>query len=377
MNLRATPLAFPLEALALLTCAIACTSPAQSDAQDPGPVVPPRHPVLKAGKPVPSLPGEVRLRNVRQITSGGENAEAYWSNDGKKLIMQSKVPPYECDQIFVHDLETGKVDLVSTGKGRTTCAYFMQGDRRILFSSTHLVDDKCPPPVMRVGGKYVWPIYAGYDIFTAKPDGSDLVRLTDHAGYDAEATVCPVTGTIVFTSTRDGDLELYSMEPDGSNLRRLTDRVGYDGGAFFSHDGSKLVLRSGFPADEADQRAYKEFLQNGLVVPSQMDITVVDRDGKNFRRVTDNKKANFAPFWHPDDRRIAFASNLNDDRGRNFEIFLIGEDGKGLEQITFNDTFDGFPMFSPDGKRIVFASNRLAAREGDTNVFVAEWVETP
>jgi Tol biopolymer transport system component len=330
---------------------------------------------VAAGKPVPDLPGEPCLRNVRQLTFGGENAEAYWSNDGRKLVFQSTRPPYECDQILVLDLASGATEMVSTGKGRTTCGYFLQGDQRILYSSTHLADEACPERVFRVDGRYVWAIYPSYDIFTARPDGSDVQRLTSTPGYDAEATVCPVTGRIVFTSVRDGDLEIYSMEPDGSDLMRLTRRVGYDGGPFFSHDGSKIVLRSGFLDTEEATAEYVGFLRKGLVVPTALEITVMNRDGSGFRRVTDNGKANFAPYFHPDDRRIVFASNQNDPKGRDFDIYIIGTDGQNQIRLTNNPTFDGFPMFSPDGRYLAFASNRFAGAEGETNLFVAEWVE--
>ncbi len=333
---------------------------------------------IKAGKPVPNLEGEIYFKNVRQLTFEGENAEAYWSNDGKKLIFQSNAPPFKCDQIFVLDLETGIKNLVSTGKGRTTCAYFLKGDEKIVYASTHLADENCPPPVFRKNGKYVWGLYPGYDVFIANADGSGLKALTETPGYDAEATVCPVTGEIVFTSVRDGDLELYSVSPDGSNLKRLTNRPGYDGGAFYSHDGTKLVQRSGYFANDEEKKAYFDLLKENLVQPSQMEITVLDRDGSNFKKVTDNGKANFAPFWHPDNKRILFSSNLNDPRGRNFEIYIIDEDGKNRKQITNNPSFDGFPMFSPDGKYLVFASNRYnKPGSRDTNVFVAEWVEQP
>ncbi len=341
------------------------------------PVMPAADFAIRAGRPVEPIDGETRLRNVRQLTFGGENAEAYWSGDGTKLIFQSKRPPFDCDQIFVIDLTTGEEQLVSTGKGRTTCAYFTQGDARILYASTHLADEGCPPPVFRVRGRYVWAIYPGYDIFSAAPDGSDLIRLTDAEGYDAEATVCPVTGRVVFTSVRDGDLEVYSMEPDGSDVQRLTNRVGYDGGPFYSHDGTKIVLRSGFPADEAAVQEYQGYLAQDLVVPSHMEITVMDRDGSNFKRLTHNGKANFAPFFHPDNQRILYASNKNDPRGRNFDIFMIDIDGESEERVTHYDGFDSFPMFSPNGRYLAFASNRYGSQQGETNVFVAEWVEEP
>jgi len=331
--------------------------------------------VVQAGKPVDPIPGEPCFRNVRQLTFGGENAEAYFSPDGRHLILQSKRPPFDCDQIFTLDLETGEQKLVSTGKGRTTCAYFLKDQSRILYASTHLRNENCPPPVIRANGKYVWPVYVGYDIFTANADGSELERLTNADGYDAEGTVCPVTGRIVFTSTRDGDLELYSMEPDGSDIQRLTNRVGYDGGAFYSHDGKKLVQRSQvFASDEARQE-YQDFLAKGLVVPTHMELSVLDADGSNFRMITDNGKANFAPFWHPDNEHILFSSNVADPQGRNFDIYMIHEDGTGLRKISNSEGFDGFPMFSPDGRHLVFASNRYGSEPGETNVFICEWVE--
>ena len=334
-------------------------------------------PPISAGTPVEAMPGETRLRNVRQLTFGGENAEAYWSGDGTHLILQRTLAPsIPADQIFVVDLATGAERMVSTGKGRTTCAYFLKGDSDIVFASTHLASDEPPPAVRVVRGRYVWPIFDTYEIYRAKADGSGLTRLTETPGYDAEATVDPISGRLVFTSMRDGELEVYTMAADGSDVRRVTNRVGYDGGAFFSHDGKRLVLRSGFPKDEAEVEEYRTLLAQGLVMPSRMEITVCNVDGSGFRQVTDNGKANFAPYFHPDDRRIVFSSNMGDPQGRDFDIWMINDDGTGLERITQNPTFDGFPMFSPDGKYLVFASNRYGKERGETNIFVAEWVET-
>ncbi|MCA8954926.1 MAG: PD40 domain-containing protein [Planctomycetes bacterium] len=373
---------FPVRAsLSLTLAAVIMIGCADSPPPVKPPVIPHPEVVIGAGKVVPDMPGETHLRNVRQITFGGENGEAYWSNDGSKLIWQTHggQSGHPCDQIYIMDLRTGERHMVSTGNGRTTCAYFMQGDKRILFASTHLADIKCPPSVWRPGREYVWGIYKGYDIFTANPDGSDLRRITNTPGYDAEATVCPVSGLIVFTSVRDGDIELYSMEPDGTDVRRLTNRPGYDGGAFFSHDGTKLVQRSGYLKDDKEKQEFYALLAKGLVKPSHMEITVLDRDGKNFRKVTNNGKANFAPYWLPDDKRIIFASNMESKDGRDFDLYLIREDGTGQEKVTHNPSFDSFPMFSPDGKYLAFASNRHnpPGHERDTNIFVAEWVDAP
>ncbi len=320
-------------------------------------------------------PGETHLRNVRQLTSGGENAEAYWAFDGSALIYQARKPGAGCDQIYVMDnLETGESRMVSTGDGRTTCSYFYPSGDQILYSSTHLADPACPP-VPDFSQGYVWPIYKSYDIFAADADGSNLRRLTETDGYDAEATFSPVGDRIVFTSMRDGDLELYSMAPDGSDVQRLTNRIGYDGGAFYSPDGSQIVWRAHYPEPGPEQDDYLRLLEQGLLRPGELDIYVMDADGSNVRQVTHLGGANFAPYWHPDGKRILFSSNHEDPNGREFEIYMIGADGTGLTRITHSEAFDGFPVFSPDGRYLAFGSNRNNADTNDTNVFLAEWVE--
>lgn len=320
-------------------------------------------------------PGETHLRNVRQLTSGGENAEAYWAFDGSALIYQARKPGAGCDQIYVmDDLETGESRMVSTGDGRTTCSYFYPSGDQILYSSTHLADPACPP-VPDFSQGYVWPIYESYDIFAADADGGNLRRLTETDGYDAEATFSPVGGRIVFTSMRDGDLELYSMAPDGSDVQRLTNRIGYDGGAFYSPDGSQIVWRAHYPEPGPEQDDYLRLLEQGLLRPGELDIYVMDADGSNIRQVTHLSGANFAPYWHPDGKRILFSSNHEDPNGREFEIYMIGVDGTGLTRITHSEAFDGFPVFSPDGRYLAFGSNRNNADTNDTNVFLAEWVE--
>ena len=329
-------------------------------------------------KPRPAEPGERHLTNVRQLTFGGENAEAYWSFAGDRLVFQSTRPPYAADQIYLMSPEGGAPTLVSTGLGRTTCAYFLPGDRRILFASTHLWNREPPKPPDRSHG-YAWGIFE-YDLFTVGVDGKDLRRLTESPGYDAEATVSPKGDRIVFTSSRDGDLDVYSMALDGSDVRRLTDEVGYDGGPVFSPDGTKVVYRGGHPDTEEGRAKFKALLAQGLVRPDRLEIRLMDADGTHRVAVTNNGKANFGPCFTPDGKRILFASNLDDATGRSFDLYLVNLDGTGLERVTTytnekHDDFDGFPMFSADGKRLVWCSNRFNDRPHETNVFVADWVE--
>lgn len=319
------------------------------------------------------LPQETHLRNVRQLTFGGENAEAYFSADGKKLSFQSTRDGRQCDQIYTMNIDGSDVRLVSTGKGRTTCAYFLPNGKRVLYSSTHLGSTECPPrPDFSKG--YVWAVYPSFDIFTVKPDGSDLKQLTNTPGYDAETTISK-KGKLVFTSMRDGDLDIYTMDANGKNVRRLTNELGYDGGPFWSYDGKQIVYRANHPQSAKEKADYQELLKHNLIRPTTLEIWVMNADGSNKRQVTHNGKANFAPYFFPDGRRVIFASNMADPKGRDFDLYKINVDGSGLERITYNDTFDGFPMFSPDGRKLVFASNRNAQTPGDTNLFIADWVE--
>jgi len=319
-------------------------------------------------------PGEVHFSDLVMLSDGGENAEAYFSFDGSRLVFQSTRPPYQCDQIFTMGVDGSGLSLASTGRGRTTCAYFLPGDERILYASTHSSGDACPPPPDQSRG-YVWPIYSSYDLFTARADGSDVRPLVVAAGYDAEATVSPTGDRIVFTSTRDGDLDLYSMKLDGSDVIRLTDQLGYDGGAFYSPDGGRIVYRAHHPADPAARADYQALLAEGLIRPSQLEIWVMNADGSGKRQVTDLGAAAFAPFFHPSGEKIIFSTNSSDPAGHEFELFLVNLDGSGLEQVTFSADFDGFPMWSPDGTTFVFCSNRHNSRPRETNVFVTRWRE--
>lgn len=326
-------------------------------------------------------PEETHLRNVRQLTFGGDNAEAYWSFDGTMITLQRTFEPdsFFCDQIFWGKVP-GESDSVfilnqlSNGYGRTTCSYFLQGDDRILFASTHESDSACPPqPDFAKLRKYVWPVYRDYEIYVASLDGEIVEKLTDNAFYDAEATVSPKGDKIVFTSDRSGDLELWTMNIDGSNPTQITHDLGYDGGAFFSPDGSKIVFRASRPKDSAAME-YRQLLAQGLVAPGELEIFVCNADGSALQQVTNLGNANWAPFFHPSGEKIIFTSN-HKSGGRTFNLFMINLDGTGLEQITYDPQFDAFPMFSPDGKKVLFSSNRNNGGTRETNVFVADWIE--
>jgi len=321
-----------------------------------------------------NIQGEKHLKNIRMLTEEGENAEAYLSFDERKLIFQATFGDLQCDQIFTMKIDGSEKQLISTGKGRTTCAYFLPGDTRILYASTHLKMDDCPPPPDRSKG-YVWKLYNSFDIFSANADGTDVQQLTFSDGYDAEATVSPKGDKIIFTSTRDGDPELYTMNIDGSDQKRLTFEMGYDGGAFFSLDGSKIVFRSSRPKSQEELADYQDLAKNGMFRPSVLEIYIMNSDGTDIKKITNFGKASFAPFFHPDGKRIIFSSNVMSENGRNFDLYMINTDGTGLEQITFNETFDGFPMFTHDGKQLVFCSNRFNKKQGDTNVFIADWID--
>lgn len=320
------------------------------------------------------FPEEKRLKNIRMLTNGGENAEAYLSFDETKLIFQSTRDNLQCDQIFIMNIDGTEQRMISTGLGRTTCAYFLPGDTLILYGSTHHYDKNCPKPPDRSKG-YVWQLYNTFDLFVADLNGNIIRQLTCEHGYDTEATVSPKGDKIIFTSTRDGDPELYTMNIDGSDLRRITFEKGYDGGAFFSQDGTKIVFRASRPKTEKELKDYEELVKYGYVRPTNLEIYVCDADGSNIRQVTNNGAANFAPFFHPDGKRIIFSSNVNSKDRRNFDLYIINIDGTGLEQITFNETFDGFPMFTKDGKKLIFCSNRFSNKPGETNVFIADWID--
>jgi TolB protein len=317
--------------------------------------------------------GEAHLTNIRQLTNGGENAEAYFSKDGKRLIFQSTRDGRTCDQQYVMNSDGSQLRRVSNGAGKTTCGYFLQADQRILFASTHALQKDCPPRPDPSKG-YVWRLDP-FDIYTARSDGSQHRRLTRFGVYTAEGVVSPDGRLIVFTSLKGGDLDIYVMNVDGSGLRQLTHQVGYDGGAWWSPDGKQIVYRAYHPVEPTELKAYTDLLAQRLVRPNRMDLWLMDADGSNQRQITHLGAASFGPSWTADGKKIIFSSNHHTNpRLGNFDLFLINPDGTGLEQVTTGSTFDGFPMFSRDGKKLVWASNRHATNPHETNIFVADWV---
>ncbi len=367
-------------AVLALLCACAPATPAAS--RGPATPTPAPAPAAQAEPGADAPPGAVvrapeagerHFAALRQLTFEGENAEAYWSFDGSQLVFQATRPEHPCDQIYRIDADGGVPLLLSGNVGRTTCAFFLPGDERILYASTRAAGDGCLDPPDRSHG-YVWKLYPEYDIYTARAeDGGDLRPLIVGPGYDAEATVSPAGDRIVFTSTRDGDPEIYSVRIDGTGLTRLTNTPGYDGGPFFSPDGTKIVYRANHPQGADEMAKYREIVAEHLVRPTRLELFVMDADGSNQRQITHNGAANFAPSFHPSGEKIIFASNVHDPKGRNFDLYLVDLSGENLERVTFHPSFDGFPMFSPDGTKLAFASNRHGAAPGDTNVFVADW----
>ncbi|HEX3158527.1 MAG TPA: hypothetical protein VHQ45_08410 [Gemmatimonadaceae bacterium] len=360
---------FRQTAVALLATA-ACT-PAPDSAADSASATAQPSAATAPTTSVPADSGERHLTQIRQLTFGGENAEAYFSSDGTQLTFQSTRDGRTCDQQYVMNVDGTGLRRVSNGQGKTTCGYFMDGDRRLFFSSTHAADSACPPRPDPSKG-YVWGIDP-FDFYTVNADGSALTRLTNYGTYTAEGVLSPDGTRIVFTSLKDGDLDIYTMNVDGSDVRQLTTTPGYDGGPWWSPDGTKIVYRAHHPTDSAELAQYRALLEQRMIRPNRMELFVMNADGSDQRQITKLGGANFGPNWTPDGRRIVFSSNHKNPRSRNFDLYLVNLDGTGLEQVTFNPEFDGFPMFSPDGTTLVWASNRGQSKPGETNLFTARW----
>ena len=357
MNAAPGPTALALGKAAIIMAAVGFASEHDAGAQE------------AAGQTI--YPGEDRLVNIRQLTFGGQNAEAYFSADGNELILQSTRDTLECDAIFRMNVDGSNARMVSSGKGTTTCSFISPGDGTIIYSSTHLDGPACPPKPDYSRG-YVWALYEAFDIFRAGPEGENLKRLTDTPGYDAEAVYSPDGERIVFTSLRTGDLELFMMKPDGTGVEQLTDTPGYDGGAFFSRDGEWIVWRASRPQGQALED-YRALLADNLIRPGKLELYIMNLANREPIQLTDNGAANFGPYWHPNGRHVIFASNLADPKGRNFDLYVIDVQSRDVEKVTTYPGFDGFPMFSYDGRTLVFASNRNGKVRGETNVFIADW----
>lgn len=326
-------------------------------------------------------PVDKHMRNVTQLTVEGDNGEAYFSADGKQLIYQSNRGGYACDKIWTMNIDGSDKRRVSPDHGAHTCAFFYPGNKTIVFASTSQLEGACPPkPEFPAGIRYAWPLYP-YDIYRANADGSSLERLTDNPGYDAEPIISSDGEKIVFGSRRDNDFDIYIMDADGANVTRLTHREGYDGGPWFSPDGKQIVWRAWHPQTQEERAQWRTNMRDDYIQSTPLDLWVMDVDGANKKRLTDNGATNWAPSWHPDGKRIIFSSNMDDWReeikryGHNFELYLINSDGSGLERITFNDGFDSFPMFSADGKKLVFGANRNLQKPRATDIFIADWNE--
>lgn len=379
--MRKLALASPALFIALIIFSFTSHQTKTSDAPGPrltatgSPFMPPSDTIL--------YPEESHFKNIRQLTFGGDNAEAYWSFDGKHIVFQRTDPRdgIHCDQIFIGKVpaagENFEYKMVSTGKGRTTCPYFTKDGKHIIYASTHLGADTCPPLPDRskYGNRYIWPLYDSYDIFMADLDGNIVKQLTNAKGYDAEPTLSPDGKKMIYTSDKDGDLELYIMDLKTGKEKRITHTLGYDGGAWFSPDGKKIIWRASRPKTEAEIKEYKELLAEHIVAPTNMEVFVANADGSNARQVTKFGQANWAPTFMPDSKRIIFASNHEYKRGFPFNLYTINEDGSDLQKISRDKGFDAFPMFSPDGKKVIFSSNRNNGGTRDTNVFIADWAE--
>ncbi len=327
-------------------------------------------------------PEEVHFSNVQQLTFGGDNAEAYWSYDGKQIVFQrtSVKDGVPCDQIFIGMVpkqgEKFQYKMVSTGKGRTTCAFFTKDNKHIIYASTYQAAAECPPVPDRskYGNKYIWPVYDSYEIYMADNNGKIVKQLTKTKGYDAEATLSPDGKKMLFTSMRDGDLDLYVMDLESKKVKRITNTLGYDGGAWFSNDGKKIVWRASRPKTSEEVKEYKELLKESLVAPTQMEVFIANADGSNAKQITNLGQANWAPNFLPDGR-IIFCSNHEYKRSFPFNMYTINSDGSKLEKVSRDKGFDAFPMISYNGKKIIFSSNRNNGGTRETNLFIADWVE--
>ena len=312
------------------------------------------------------------FENLKQLTTGSSNGESYWSPDSKRIIFQSTRDGGQCDQEYVMNADGSDQHMVSTGKGATTCGYFLSDNQHILYASTHEGNPSCPMPPDHTKG-YVWAVHPTFDIYMATLDGKIVKKLTDTPGYDAEATVNFKTHKILFTSMASGDLEIWTMNEDGSGKKQITHAEGYDGGAVFSRDGTKMVWRAYRPDTPEKKAAYEALLKQNLTTPMKMELWLANADGSNAKQITNYGCASFAPTFTPDGKKLLFASNKAKCDSSLFELYLINLDGSGLEQVTDYGKFTSFPEFSPDGKKLIFSSSYQSKSNYEFNLFTVDW----
>lgn len=314
---------------------------------------------------------ETFLANVRQVTFGLPRAgEGYFSPDGTTIVYQAFPIGYPFYQIYVQRLDERIPRLLSTGRGRTTCAYFSPKGDQILFASSHTDPDieqteKKGREEAAQGGRrrYQWEFDPQMELYLINFDGTGLKRLTDSPGYDAEGSFSPDGSQVVFTSTRDGDPDLYVMRSDGTGVRQLTNAPGYDGGPFFSPDGRWVIFRS--------DRAKKDMLQ----------LFAISADGKIEVQLTDNlDQVNWCPYFHPSGKYIIWAGA---DYGQgpqkaNFDLWTMEIEmtsdsfrGGKTTRITDHKAADVLPVFSPDGRKMMWTSNRTP--DGTSQLWIGDW----
>lgn len=329
--------------------------------------------VTKPAQPPPSL-----LSHTRQLTfEGPRSGEGYFNKDGSEMIFQSERfegnPFY---QIYKMNLATGKTELISTGKGQTTCAWIHPSDKKVLFSSTHLdpnFTDKVKAELAlrkQPTQKYSWNFDENYDVFEKDLKSGKYKNLTHTKGYDAEGAYSPDGQWIVFGSNRtayDGALseedkkrletdpsyfmDIYLMKANGSQVKRLTNHPGYDGGPFFSHDGKKITWR--------------RFSSDGRIA----EIYTMNTDGSDQKALTHLNVMSWAPFFHPSGKYLIFTTNLLGFH--NFELYIVDSDGKHEPvRVTYEDGFDGLPVFTPDGKHLAWTKRN---NKGESQIYMADW----
>ncbi len=328
-------------------------------------------------------PGEATfLSRIRRLTVDGRRAgEGYWSADGRSLVFQSeREPGNPFYQIYLLSLTTGDATRISSGLGKTTCAFINPKTQDVLFASTHhdprskqLQDEEL---AFRASGKerrYSWDYDPEMELWVRSAQSGTLRRLTNKRGYDAEASYSPDGQWIVFASTRSayerdlspaerkqletdpsyfGEIYIMRADADGSGVTRLTNVPGYDGGPFFSPDSKRIVWR--------------RFDEAGLIA----DVWTMNLDGSDARQITSFGAMSWAPYIHPSGRYLLFSSNKLGFE--NFEVFMTDIDGrKEPVRVTHSDGFDGLPVPSPDGTQLAWTSSRAGGREGQ--IFLAQW----